>query len=60
MSTHIICFCEKILCGYPLLSVAMYGEIIIIWIGKNNTTPYLMLCVSIDNQTVGSILVLSN
>ena len=29
MSTHNICFCQeirKILCGYPLLSVAMYNQ----------------------------------
>ena len=45
MSTHYICFrgeIRKILCGYPLLSVAMFlGEII-------NATFWILLCLEPD------------
>ena len=48
MSTHNICFCReirKILCGYPLLSVAMqYSLEVSHWGISNEYLQYMFLC----------------
>ena len=54
MSNHNICFrgeIRKILCGYPLLSVAMHDAILSEMLCLSTFCVYLELCLSLRHMT---------